>query len=316
MATNKYGVVQKRWLTAFVLSLIFGVFGVDRFYLGKPGTAILKLLTFGGLGIWALIDFIMITTKSVAGVEWVDDKADDKKKALIIFCVIFAIGFIMFIATNGSRTATITNSNLSPNTSTNNTSTTNKPKEDLSKVAKEYTLTAGYYTAGIDLPAGKADIVAVSGTGNLSSSNIYDGGINEMFGVDDGSGLYTSSFNNLKFTKSERLSLNSDLVIKLTFKQIDSGFSGRIYDEDKAKEFTNGNFTAGEDFAEGVYKIAAVSGSGNLSSSNIYDGGVNEMFGVDDGSGLYNSQFLNAKFGKGVTLKISGGVTVKLIPVR
>jgi len=41
-----------------------GVFGVHRFYLGKIGTGIIMLLTFGGFGIWALIDFIM----AVAGV--------------------------------------------------------------------------------------------------------------------------------------------------------------------------------------------------------------------------------------------------------
>jgi len=42
------------------LCFFVGVFGVHRFYVGKIGTGILQLLTLGGLGIWALIDFILI----------------------------------------------------------------------------------------------------------------------------------------------------------------------------------------------------------------------------------------------------------------
>lgn len=51
---------EKKILPAFLLCFFFGVFGVHRFYVGKVGTGILQLVTLGGLGIWALIDFIMI----------------------------------------------------------------------------------------------------------------------------------------------------------------------------------------------------------------------------------------------------------------
>ncbi|MDR2352134.1 MAG: TM2 domain-containing protein [Deltaproteobacteria bacterium] len=43
-----------------LLVMFLGFLGVHRFYVGKVGTGILMLITLGGVGIWALIDFIMI----------------------------------------------------------------------------------------------------------------------------------------------------------------------------------------------------------------------------------------------------------------
>ncbi len=51
---------EKSFITTWLLSLLLGGLGVDRFYLGKVGTGILKLVTWGGLGIWALIDLIIV----------------------------------------------------------------------------------------------------------------------------------------------------------------------------------------------------------------------------------------------------------------
>jgi TM2 domain-containing membrane protein YozV len=65
-ASNIPGVFsQKKYVTALLLSWFFGVLGVDRFYLGHTRLGILKLITIGGVGIWALIDFILIATRSV-----------------------------------------------------------------------------------------------------------------------------------------------------------------------------------------------------------------------------------------------------------
>jgi len=54
----------KGFVPTILLCFFFGVFGVHRFYVGKVGTGILQLLTLGGLGIWALVDFIMIVVGS------------------------------------------------------------------------------------------------------------------------------------------------------------------------------------------------------------------------------------------------------------
>lgn len=47
---------------ALVLSVFGGWFGLERFYVGKIGTAIAKLCTFGGMGIWWLYDVVLIAT--------------------------------------------------------------------------------------------------------------------------------------------------------------------------------------------------------------------------------------------------------------
>jgi TM2 domain-containing membrane protein YozV len=46
--------------TAILLSLMFGGFGADRFYLGHVATGFVKLLALGGFGIWSLIDVIFL----------------------------------------------------------------------------------------------------------------------------------------------------------------------------------------------------------------------------------------------------------------
>ena len=51
---------DKRILPVFLLCFLFGVFGAHRFFVGKIGTGILQLVTIGGLGIWAMIDHIII----------------------------------------------------------------------------------------------------------------------------------------------------------------------------------------------------------------------------------------------------------------
>ncbi len=56
---------DKSKVTAGLLELFLGPFGAGRWYLGNTGLALAQLFTCGGLGVWALIDAIMMLTGSV-----------------------------------------------------------------------------------------------------------------------------------------------------------------------------------------------------------------------------------------------------------
>ncbi|HEY3544872.1 MAG TPA: NINE protein [Propionicimonas sp.] len=96
----QYGYQQavgsKSFLVTWLLSYFLGLLGVDRFYLGKIGTGVLKLITVGGCGIWWLIDLILVlagTTKdsdgyALAGYE------EHKRTAWIVTGVLWALSLI------------------------------------------------------------------------------------------------------------------------------------------------------------------------------------------------------------------------------
>lgn len=98
----------KSAITALLLCIFLGGLGIHRFYVGKIGTGILMILTMGGLGIWTLVDLVMIASCAFTdsqGRELVFEggKTSTTKRVLLILVSIFAvflifIGLIIFIA--------------------------------------------------------------------------------------------------------------------------------------------------------------------------------------------------------------------------
>ena len=62
MDTARKQPYRRNYFIALILSITVGEFGIDRFYMGKIGTGILKLITLGGLGIWWIIDIVLVAT--------------------------------------------------------------------------------------------------------------------------------------------------------------------------------------------------------------------------------------------------------------
>lgn len=177
----------------------------------------------------------------------------------------------------------------------------------------EVDLSAGNYTAGIDIPVGTYNLSATGGSGNVSSSNMFSGGLNEIMG--NPTDEYTiDSFNGLKLDDGVILTLGGTVTLHLTSENANvGGLTARSATDGVPVDFGAGNYTCGNDFSPGTYNIVATGGSGNVSSDNMYSGGLNEIMGTSN-DGLSITQYNNAKFEDGNVLTISG-TSVQLVPV-
>ena len=248
-----------------------------------------------------------------------------KKKTLIATITLIttltfaACGSTAPTATNKqpASTSTSVSANTTSSTSTSTASTSTAEPETKAEPTKEHfeaDLSAGNYIAGIDLPSGTYNLTATSGQCSVSSSNMYTGGLNEVMGTpaDD---MTTESFNGLKLDKDIQLTLGGDVVLHVVAEDADTGsVKARTVADATPIDLTAGNYTSGTDFPAGNYNVVATGGSGNVSSSNLYEGGLNEVMGTEGNDGMTITQYNNAMFPEGTTLSISG-TSVQLVPV-
>lgn len=99
-------VSEKSFVVTWLFAWLLGLFAVDRFYLGKVGTGLLKLFTFSGLGVWWLVDLIIV----LAGAQ--RDKQgrtlagyDANKKIAWIITAIGIVLSMIFSSVTGAMTA-------------------------------------------------------------------------------------------------------------------------------------------------------------------------------------------------------------------
>lgn len=249
--------------------------------------------------------WVIVVVIVIAGVAGGSGSGDDKDKT----------------ATSGSDSQTVSTENTAD--VADDQSGNEQKEEPQSEETKDeepqleaYTvdLTAGIYTAGIDFPAGTYNLTATAGTGNVSTSNMYNGGLNEIMSATPDE-YSVADFSNAKLEEGITLNVGSTLTLSITSEAADvAGMTARENPNTEEVQLGSGNYVAGTDFPAGTYDVVFVDGSGNVSTSNMYDGGLNEILG-DGSDGFSISQFKNAELEEGVTLTISS-CTVKLVPSK
>jgi hypothetical protein len=179
----------------------------------------------------------------------------------------------------------------------------------------EAELSSGNYTAGIDFPAGTYDIQAISGIGHVASSNLLSGGLNETMAINDSRLL--KSYEGAELPKGTLLTVGG-MKVKISSSNAEQGKLEKRENPDAEEiELSGGSYVAGTDFKAGVYDIIYVSRiGGRVSSTNAYDGGIDEIIGPTSyPEGRAEQEYKNVYLPQGTTLRISD-VTIRLVPSR
>lgn len=97
---------DKSFVATWLLSWFFGTLGIDRFYLGHVGLGVGKLLTFGGCGIWAFVDLVLVLSGNMKDVQGrpLAGYQQNKTMAVAVTVGVWLLGvvgyFLFFAAVN------------------------------------------------------------------------------------------------------------------------------------------------------------------------------------------------------------------------
>lgn len=94
---------QRHFLAAFFITLLWGLYGADRMYLGKWGSGLIKLLTLGGVGVWLVVDLAALlkgATRDAWGRELVgyEEYKGFANRILWVYALVILAVFVISVA--------------------------------------------------------------------------------------------------------------------------------------------------------------------------------------------------------------------------
>lgn len=185
------------------------------------------------------------------------------------------------------------------------------------KPLKTITLKDGYFTAGVDIPAGVFDVTATAGVGyilsDIDSANLR-GPEYKKSDFDDFYDYYRS-FANYHFPKGDLLEIKG-VQIKIYYTKITASASGRKYNESSGIELNPGYYKVGTDIAPGRYCVKYISGEGGYVDSDREDGDciISSNMDGDPKTGDYTDYVSNVLLKNGEKIHVTDGLTVLFIP--
>ena len=164
-----------------------------------------------------------------------------------------------------------------------------------------FTLTAGRYTVGMDIPEGRYRIVAKKNSGNIYNKYYT---FDEDLDAEDDDGIKIHK----RLIIGDILFITDALVVELSSKKANLLQNIIRYPIGKEITLKAGNYICGDDFKSGVYDIKRIKNRGVVSFD---DSG--EAFGSEDNE---LKEIKNCLFKNNDYLGIFGGLIIKLVPSK
>lgn len=198
-----------------------------------------------------------------------------------------------------------------PPDSPNSAVSADEPDESASSHV-DFRLISGHHTAGVDFPAGTYQLNAIQWSGHVKSSN---GAVDSPMGFEqhntNGVNIYESVIDDVDLPAGTVLSLSGGVILRMISDDADTApLTPRDQEITESVTLTAGRFVAGTDFPAGTYDFTAITGIGNVESSNMNDYGINDVMGttwrISEGFGFCVADYENIELPEGTTLSISG----------